>query len=314
MRSIRLLAVAILGVLLALSGAQNASAQLILDQKQEVDGSGVTLGSGDHDGQEFTPALTPLAAVAIFVDLFNGPCTLEASIRQGTTGHDLSGTVLGSPVSKAVSVAGWVEFDFSPISVTPGQRYAIQIIVTSGPGSGPVWYFAGSDVYLGGQSITYGAYQPSDMMFRTYSGPPQISLSPIFGLSGTMVTVTGSGFTVSAQPYCDFTSSPSGLVGPIRNTDFVCNIASDGSIVTAWFVVAAGASGSYSVTVSYFGQASALVQFTVSQPQRPSVPVGGVVAPVNTFVILGPWLAVIGVVGCIGTVVAVAKPWKKREG
>jgi hypothetical protein len=39
-------------------------------------------------------------------------------------------------------------------------------------------------------------------------------------------------------------------------------IAGDGSIGTAWFRVAAGASGSYSVTVSYFGQESAPVQFT----------------------------------------------------
>ena len=35
-------------------------------------------------------------------------------------------------------------------------------------------------------------------------------------------------------------------------------------------------------------------------------PVGGVVMPVNTLAILGPWFAVIGLVGCIGTVVVVA--------
>jgi hypothetical protein len=35
--------------------------------------------------------------------------------------------------------------------------------------------------------------------------------------------------------------------------------------------------------------------------------VGGVVIPVSTFAILAPWLAVIGLVGCIGTVVVVAK-------
>jgi hypothetical protein len=38
--------------------------------------------------------------------------------------------------------------------------------------------------------------------------------------------------------------------------------------------------------------------------------VGGCVQPVNTFELLSPWLAVIGLVGCIGTVVVVAK---KRE-
>jgi hypothetical protein len=39
--------------------------------------------------------------------------------------------------------------------------------------------------------------------------------------------------------------------------------------------------------------------------------VGGVVMPVNMFAVLGPWLAVIGLVGCIATVVVVAK--KRRS-
>jgi hypothetical protein len=42
-----------------------------------------------------------------------------------------------------------------------------------------------------------------------------------------------------------------------------------------------------------------------------AVAVGGVVIPVNTFAVLAPWLAVIGLVGCIGTVVVVAK--KRRQ-
>ena len=38
-----------------------------------------------------------------------------------------------------------------------------------------------------------------------------------------------------------------------------------------------------------------------------SAAVGGVVIPANTLALLSPWLAVIGLVGCIGTAVAVAK-------
>ena len=41
--------------------------------------------------------------------------------------------------------------------------------------------------------------------------------------------------------------------------------------------------------------------------------VGGAVMPVNILATLAPWLAVIGVVGCIGTIVVVVKPWKKPE-
>ena len=44
---------------------------------------------------------------------------------------------------------------------------------------------------------------------------------------------------------------------------------------------------------------------------NPAAAVGGVVIPVNTFAVLAPWLAVIGLVGCIGTVVVVAK--KRRR-
>jgi len=96
------------------------------------------------------------------------------------------------------------------------------------------------------------------------SAAPQISLSPTCGPPGTVVKVTGSGFTVSAQPYCDFISTPSGLVGPTRGTDFDCNVDVDGSLVNTWFIVAARASGSYSVTVDYFGQVSASVWFNTA--------------------------------------------------
>jgi hypothetical protein len=43
----------------------------------------------------------------------------------------------------------------------------------------------------------------------------------------------------------------------------------------------------------------------------PEQAVGGAVLPANTLAILGPWLAVIGVVGCIGTIVVIAK--KRRS-
>jgi len=131
----------------------------------------------------------------------------------------------------------------------------------------------------------------------------QISLTPTCGPPGTVVTVTGSGFTMSAQPYCDFASSPSGLVGPGRGTDFDCNVAIDGSLVNTWFIVAAGASGSYSVIVDYLGeQFSDPVGFSTSCPA-----VGGVVMRTNTFALVSPWLAVIASVVCIGTVVVVAR-------
>jgi hypothetical protein len=74
------------------------------------------------------------------------------------------------------------------------------------------------------------------------------------------------------------------------------------SLVSGTFVVAAGASGSYLVTVATTGRGdSASAGFTTG------CPVGGVVESVSNLVILSPWLAVIGLVGCIGIVVVVAK-------
>jgi hypothetical protein len=46
-------------------------------------------------------------------------------------------------------------------------------------------------------------------------------------------------------------------------------------------------------------------------PPPSGAPVGGVVMPANNLAIAAPWLAVIGLVGCIGTVVVVAK--KRRQ-
>ena len=40
---------------------------------------------------------------------------------------------------------------------------------------------------------------------------------------------------------------------------------------------------------------------------NPAAAVGGVVMPLNTFAVLAPWLAVIGLVGCIGVVVVAKK-------
>jgi hypothetical protein len=137
---------------------------------------------------------------------------------------------------------------------------------------------------------------------------PGISLDPTFGPPETTVTVTGSGFTVTAQPFCEFTSNPSGLVGPNRGTDYDCMIAGDGSIATAWFVVAGESSGSYSVTVTYFGQTSNAAQFTIP---RASAPVGGFIEPTNKLTVIAPYMGLLGVIAAVALVAV--KPWKKTS-
>jgi len=66
---------------------------------------------------------------------------------------------------------------------------------------------------------------------------------------------------------------------------------------------------------SYFGSSLASLIYTYGQNWMirvdidpiSALPVGGVVIPANMFAVLSPWLAVIGLVGCIGTAVVVAK-------
>ena len=48
-----------------------------------------------------------------------------------------------------------------------------------------------------------------------------------------------------------------------------------------------------------------------TDPTCPAV--GGVVTTANTFSVLAPWITVLGLVGCVGTIVVFAKPWKKAE-
>ncbi len=105
---------------------------------------------------------------------------------------------------------------------------------------------------------------------------------------------------------CDILSTP-GLVGPTRGTNYDCAFNYDVSgSVSGWFIVQAGARGSYSVTVFYNGKESAPTEFSTDCPC-----VGGVVMPADTLAMFAPWVAVIGLVGCIATAAVVAK--KRRS-
>jgi len=115
-------------------------------------------------------------------------------------------------------------------------------------------------------------------MHPTCGQPPPVELT-VTGLSGDVfitVKIWGSGW---------------------ENFDMSCG---DHSLTCALSNI--GTTGGFTVTFrDDFGSASAT--YTVDCPG----PVGGVLMPTNTFVLLSPWLAVIGLVGCIGTVLAVVR-------
>ena len=162
-----------------------------------------------------------------------------------------------------------------------------------------------------------------------------IALTPAAACPGETVTVTvpiiiadivGGGISVAAvSPLSDgakityvLSSDPVGLVA-----NQVCSIPVVGPLVQGaplrnvqcTFVVSESATcGShYTVTLALSADEALIDQ---SRPIG-SAPfdvaccaVGGCVQPVNTFALLSPWLAIIGLVGCIGAVVVVAKKRK----
>jgi len=129
-----------------------------------------------------------------------------------------------------------------------------------------------------------------------------ITITPSLGPVGTHVVVTtGEDFTLG-DTSCTVSSKPSGL---ISNPTCVLSPVDLGQSASASFTVACAPAGDYTVTLT--GNPSENQVSTSFSNEGGSCPVGGVVMPANTFAIAAPWLAVIGLVGCIGTAVVVAK-------
>ncbi len=312
MRYVRLLAVAVLAVLLALSATQNAFAAVI-DQQQLTSGVGaMCILTAMPLGQSFVPSMPTLNGVDIIISDWNGGGgdTLTMIIHQGT----ISGSIIAGPVSTFLPNGfgnpggAWKHFEWAGVAVTPGATYVIEVQATT---TEFCLNFNGGNPYPAGSLIRLGNPQlPDDLAFKTWGSAAPV-LDPTHGFPGTMVTVTGSGFTRYADSRCEIHSTPTGLVGTTRDTDFGCNILADGS-VDGWFIVQGGASGSYLVTVYYAPpgeqpQESPTVGFNTDHTG--GAPVGGFMEPVNKLTVLAPYLALFGVVAVV--VVAVF-PWKKR--
>jgi hypothetical protein len=113
-----------------------------------------------------------------------------------------------------------------------------------------------------------------------------------FTISGQFTGI-GSGVTLWVYIYVG-----SGCQGSYSTIQFA---KTSGSPPGSWSMTFSLNAGSWSAQASDFNDASACVPFTVTTP------VGGVVTIANTFALVSPWLALVGLVGCIGTVVVVAK-------
>jgi hypothetical protein len=158
------------------------------------------------------------------------------------------------------------------------------------------------------------AFATDDEAFLTFTPPA--------ACPGERVIVTippddivGGGISVAAV-------SPLSYITPVLSSDPVglianpvCSIPEVGSLVQGasfgnmqcTFVVSESACGHYTVTATFslLSRVAFSGQFDV--PSACCAVVGGCVQPVNTFALLSPWLVAIGLIGCVGTVVVVAK-------
>jgi hypothetical protein len=152
-------------------------------------------------------------------------------------------------------------------------------------------------------------------------------VSPVFARDGAGLILTPTeacpGATISVVALFDgtspggpvFTSDPAGIdfdpaLGLPTQPHF-CDPYGSSELDCA-FVLKSASCGHYTVTLTATtsaGPESLDAEFDVAGPCCPAV--GGCVQPVNNFALLSPWLAVIGLVGCIGTVAVVAK--KRRQ-
>lgn len=147
-------------------------------------------------------------------------------------------------------------------------------------------------VALAGVSPAYGA---------------SLEVAPTTGCPGTAVTLlaTGPSSSISLQ-----TGGPVELFAE----DGSCQVSVNGGVTLgcAFVISESVCSGSYTITFTSGSESVTAYFYVLStcsgvQPCEVGAPVGGFIQPVNTFALLSPWLAVVGVVGCISAAVVVTK-------
>lgn len=144
----------------------------MVDQKQETSNATVVT-LGELVGQEFVPSESPLLAVDFLLTPMNpqlGDDTLTVNIRESS----ISGAILGSVSQPVANWTGWesrwIHFDLpSPVNLTPGSKYVIQLIVTKYTFG---WCYSFTDPYPSGRWIRHGVPDYSfnyAWCFRTYA-------------------------------------------------------------------------------------------------------------------------------------------------
>ena len=157
----------------------------IVDQQNQFYQGALGYGAWDPLGQEFTPTLSSLDVVQLRLtpdSTATGGTSYSVNIRDG----QITGAILGSSGPVVVPYGSplytLTEFDFStPISLTPGDRYVIEVTADQ-YGAGIAWTGTAGSKYPGGQIITNGvpggvptSLTDGDLWFREGLAAPEPS-------------------------------------------------------------------------------------------------------------------------------------------
>jgi len=140
---------------------------IVLDQQQtQYNNVNFAVYLNRFGGQSFIPTVSSLTHAALYMQKVGSPPDVVLSVRSSLSGADL--VSLSMPASQISTSIGWVDFDFSDISVTPGSTYYL-VLKTSG-GSSTNCYNWGYGV---GTPYTRGTYWQTvvgGLMWTQYSG------------------------------------------------------------------------------------------------------------------------------------------------
>lgn len=172
-------------------------------------------------------------------------------------------------------------------------------------------------VALAAGSPVFAQADEAFLSFTPAAACPGASVSVSVNMPVGAADVVGGGISIAAVSPLSrgevfLSSSPSGLIAKQECGRVVPDTTVDTALCT--FVVSESARcGRYAVTATLLtgGLGAATVSGVFDVAGSCCAAVGGCVQPANTFALLSPWLAVIGLVGCIGVAVVVAR--KRRS-
>jgi hypothetical protein len=146
-----------------------------IDQIQEMNTNDFLMFGPRWGAQSFTPTANTLTKIELLIYKKGNPTQdLTVSIRNSLTGTDL--TTKSLTPSQIPTTQTWIEFDFTDITVTPGNTYYI-LTSTAAPSISDnyVWRFGYNTPYTNGMlhfSSNSGSswynYIQYDFGFRTY--------------------------------------------------------------------------------------------------------------------------------------------------